>query len=232
MRKNIAGALLATVVLVAGGLFYWLAATRDEAPEPELSDTTVPETTSVDTLIEDEIAPEDNIKGKWTLQPASSKATYIVTEELRGLPDQTAIGETNQVTGELFITDDGLTQTQISVDLVSITSDSAERDKIFRDVLDTANFPNATFELTDTVTFGEKTSRIDLTTNGELTLKGVTKPVEVSLQTQINDDRNIEVIANIEVEFAEFGVENPSNVIAKVSDVGTILAELTFTREQ
>jgi len=65
----------------------------------------------------------------------------------------------------------------ISIDARSVNTNHAERDKHLRndDFLDVTKFPEATFVSTKIVENGDKT----LTVKGDLTLHGVTKPIEI-----------------------------------------------------
>ena len=65
---------------------------------------------------------------------------------------------------------------KVEIDTDSVNSNHAERDKHLRDAdfLDTSKFPKATFESTEVKLDGDKA-----TITGNLTLRGVTKPVEI-----------------------------------------------------
>jgi polyisoprenoid-binding protein YceI len=67
----------------------------------------------------------------------------------------------------------------VEVDTASVNSNHAERDKHLRskDFLDVADFPKATFESTSVKLNGDKA-----TITGNLTLHGVSKPIEIEAQ--------------------------------------------------
>jgi polyisoprenoid-binding protein YceI len=68
---------------------------------------------------------------------------------------------------------------KVEVDTESIDSNHAERDKHLRskEFLDTATYPTATFESTGVKVNGDKA-----TVTGNLTLHGVTKPIEIAAE--------------------------------------------------
>jgi polyisoprenoid-binding protein YceI len=68
---------------------------------------------------------------------------------------------------------------QVEVDTASVNSNHAERDKHLRskEFLDVADFPKATFESTSVKLNGDKA-----TITGNLTLHGVSKPIEIEAQ--------------------------------------------------
>lgn len=67
----------------------------------------------------------------------------------------------------------------ITVDTSSLDSNHAERDKHLRsaDFLDVSKFPTATFVSTGLKSTGDKTAML----NGDLTIKGVTKPISMEV---------------------------------------------------
>ena len=69
---------------------------------------------------------------------------------------------------------------KMTVDLASLDSNHADRDKHLRsdDFLDTAKFPTATFVSTGYKSTGDKTADL----SGNLTLHGVTKPITVKVE--------------------------------------------------
>lgn len=70
---------------------------------------------------------------------------------------------------------------EVTIDTTSIDSNHAERDKHLRgaDFLDVEEFPEATFVSTGFADKGDGTAVL----SGDLTLKGVTKPIEIDVET-------------------------------------------------
>ncbi|MFC6633016.1 YceI family protein [Microbulbifer taiwanensis] len=67
----------------------------------------------------------------------------------------------------------------VNIDVTSLNSNHAERDKHLRgsDFLDVAKFPTATFKSTAFESLGEGKAKL----SGELTLRGVTKPITIDV---------------------------------------------------
>ncbi|SHF15103.1 Polyisoprenoid-binding protein YceI [Microbulbifer donghaiensis] len=67
----------------------------------------------------------------------------------------------------------------VNIDVTSLNSNHAERDKHLRsaDFLDTAKFPSATFKSTGFEPQGDGMAKL----TGELTLRGVTKPITIDV---------------------------------------------------
>jgi polyisoprenoid-binding protein YceI len=168
-------------------------------------------------------APSEDLSGIWGVAPGSF-AGYRVDEVLNGT-DVTVVGRTENVTGTLTI--DGLTleSAEITVDVASIATDSANRDSYFRDnAMRVGENPTATFVLTEPVV-GETEPAIGevqtVQATGDLTLAGVTRSVSVDLEAVLNGDTG-QVAGSIPVTFADFGVEAPNLGFVSVEPDGFV----------
>lgn len=87
------------------------------------------------------------------------------------------LGRFNTFDGEFVLDDTNVENSNVSVtiDVASVDSNHAERDKHLRgpDFFDVSKFPKASFVSTKIEKTGEKTAKI----TGDFTLKGVTKPL-------------------------------------------------------
>ncbi|WP_336652890.1 MULTISPECIES: YceI family protein [unclassified Leucobacter] len=174
--------------------------------------------------------------GEWRVAQGS-KAGYRVDEVLNGT-DVTVTGRTGEVTGSFTIGADGLTleRAEITVDVASISTDSAQRDAYFRDqALRTAEHPTATFTLTQPVTLDAAPAAgavVQTRAMGDLTITGVTRSVtaEVQLRGSANADGSgtvAEIAGTIPITFADFGVEAPSLGFVRVEPQGFVEFQLT-----
>ena len=68
-----------------------------------------------------------------------------------------------------------------------------------------------------------------VTAVGDLTLHGVTRPVEIPLQAQW-DGTVIDIAGGVTVTLADYGIEPPSNSITSVAGAGEIELQVSFTR--
>ena len=87
------------------------------------------------------------------------------------------LGRFNTFEGEFVLDDTNVENSNVSVsiDVASVDSNHAERDKHLRgpDFFDVSKFPKASFVSTKIEKTGEKTAKI----TGDFTLKGITKPL-------------------------------------------------------
>ncbi len=187
----------------------------------------------------DEPAPVTGLDGEW-LVADGSVAGYRVREQLANLSAESdAVGRTSDVTGSITVqeTDDGarLTAGTLEVDTTTITSDEDRRDNRLRsEGLQTDQFPTATFVVTQPVDVPAAAlagTATDLTLSGDLTLHGVTKPVEIPAQAQLVDGR-IQVAGSLTFALADFDIQAPNvgGFIISIADEGALEFLVNFER--
>ena len=116
-----------------------------------------------------------------------SAVGYRVVEVLFG-QDTEGVGRTDQISGQFTIAGDQVTDASFEVDMQTVASDESRRDSQFNGrLMDTATFPTATFVLTAPIELGAVPADgtpVTATATGDLTLRGVTKPVTFDVQAQ------------------------------------------------
>ena len=169
------------------------------------------------------------LAGAWKIS-TGSQAGYRVNEVLLG-QTTTAVGRTSAVTGHLQITGTAVDSGSFTVDLTKVHSNKSQRDGQFQGpIMDTARFPDATFELTQPIQLGTPPGNgqvINVTATGRLTLRGQTRPVTVSL-TGRRSGNTIAVSGSIPVTFSDYGIPNPSQSFVTTEDHGVIEFLLLF----
>ena len=164
------------------------------------------------------------IDGKWVVS-SGSQAGYRVQEVLAG-QNNTAVGRTSTVTGSMQITGTTVSAASFVVDLRTVASDQSQRDEQFNGrIMNTAQFPNATFTLTKPISLGavpRVNQTVDVKAVGTLAMHGVTKPVTVTMQAR-DSGSAIEVTGQIPVVFADWNIANPSfGSFVKTQDNGLV----------
>jgi polyisoprenoid-binding protein YceI len=152
-----------------------------------------------------------------------STAGYRVKEVLAGQSIE-AVGRTSTVDGFITVADGAVSEGEISVDLTSITSDSDRRDGQFQGrIMNTAEFPIATFTLSSPVPIGEVTAAEPVTTavSGVMSLHGVEKPVTIDVAARRVGD-NVELQGSLEIVFADYEIPDPSIGPVKTEDRGVM----------
>jgi polyisoprenoid-binding protein YceI len=159
---------------------------------------------------------------------------YRVQEQLASLGANTAVGRTPDVTGSLTLRGTTVNAAEFTADLTTLKSDDNRRDgQLSRQGIQTSQFPNATFKLTQPIDLGaipaDGTS-ITATATGNFTLHGVTKSVQIPLQAKRSNDV-IVVTGSLPILFADYGIAKPNSfVVLSIDDHGTMEFQLLFTK--
>jgi polyisoprenoid-binding protein YceI len=224
-RKLLIGVAVLAIGAVAGPWVY-INLIKEDAPDQlrlEPAPQTVVETTIADTT--------STIDGTWAIA-TDSIVGYRVKEVIVAQSTE-GVGRTSAVKGTLNIVGEQVTEAEFSVDMTTLKSDSSRRDKqVNTRILDTATYPTATFTLKQPITLTpEALAGSDLTTQatGTLTLRGVTKDIELTLIARLANDV-IEVNGSIEIIFADWSIPDPSISAIVVEDRGQLEFLLRFTR--
>jgi polyisoprenoid-binding protein YceI len=221
--------LIGVAVLAIGavaGPWVYINLIKEDAPDQlrlEPAPQTVVETTIADTT--------STIDGTWAIA-TDSIVGYRVKEVIVAQSTE-GVGRTSAVKGTLNIAGEQVTEAEFSVDMTTLKSDSSRRDgQVNNRILDTATYPTATFTLKQPITLTpEALAGSDLTTQatGTLTLRGVTKDIELTLIARLANDV-IEVNGSIEIIFADWSIPDPSISAIVVEDRGQLEFLLRFTR--
>lgn len=175
--------------------------------------------------------PDAPVEGAWTVA-SGSVVGYRVEEILFG-QNNTAVGRTNDIEGEIRVDGTSVTAGKVTVDMTTVRSDQDRRDNQFHGrIMETSRFPTATFEFTDPVDVGsvpENGVQVDETVAGELTLHGVTNTVQVDVEGRRSGSQ-IQVRGAIPIVFADYGIEDPSFGPAETEDNGLLEFALVFER--
>ena len=225
-RMFIAGVVAALVVI--GGVVVWATYLRDDAPAAfELTGNGEAADSGDGTDGTPSGGPVD-LEGTWTVAEGS-EAGYRVIEDLGELLDLEAVGRTSEVTGSLEISGTAVASASFEVDVASISSDDSRRDTQFRDrIMNASEFPTATLTLTGPIDLGTLPAdgeTVSTTAEAQLTLRGVTNPVSVSIEAQLAGDQ-IEIVGSVDVLFSDYGIDNPSNPLVEVRDEGKVEVQL------
>jgi polyisoprenoid-binding protein YceI len=242
-QRLIAAAVVLVVALGAAGWWFFF---RDDAPE-EASIETASKTL-------DEQAggsgsesgsgsdASTGVDGTWTVDPSVGSfddftgtfAGYRMEEELASVGHTTAVGRTPDVTGDITIAGEQVTDGSFSVDMTTLESDKPMRDNVIKGRgLETDQFPEATFELTKPVDLPADIAdgqSVSFSATGDLTIHGVTKSVTLDFDATL-DNGTIAIVGQAPVTLADYSIDPPTSAIAlSVSDEGTLEFQLFLTR--
>ncbi len=170
-----------------------------------------------------------------TLVSGANEARYRVREELANVSAPfDAIGKTQQVSGAIVLDKSGKVvpaQSKITINLASLTSDESRRDGyVQRRTLETSQFPNAIFTVTEVTGLpaalpneGDHTFKL----TGDFTIKDVTQPVSWDVTASFSP-QEVTGSANTSITFEQFELDKPS-VLIVLSLADTLKLEIDFT---
>ena len=173
------------------------------------------------------------LDGVWNVDPTDASTTfgYRVQEVLGGV-DTTATGRGNEIDGSITVAGTTVTEGSFTVQVASITSDRSQRDGQFTGrIMQTSQFPTATFTITQPVDLGTIPAdgeQVTASVTGDLTLHGVTNSVTFDVTAQ-TDGTTIGVLGEIPIVFADYGIDNPSTGFVTTEDNGLLEFILVFT---
>ena len=250
MSRNtrLAVAIVLVAAVVGGGYGLWYLFFREAGPPPVTVATNPPASSTAPPG--ESVAPGATVgpvtsgtaggtlEGTWVVDPSigsfsdfsGSFVGYRVQEQLAGVGANTAVGRTPDVTGSLTLAGTSITAVQIEANLTTLKSDDDRRDgQLSRQGIQTSQFPTSTFTLTSPIQLGSLPAEgqaISATASGNLTLHGVTKPVQIPVQAKLSNGV-VTVTGSIDILFADFGIERPSSfVVLSIDDHGIMEFQL------
>lgn len=252
-KKIVAGVVALAVVVIAGSFIY--AKVINDAPDKKTKDDAIAVTQTTAASTDDSASAEStageaaspetsaavsdatdagvsgDASGAWAITSGST-VNYRVTESINGF-DTEGVGSTESVTGSLTISGTTATAADFTVDMTTFESDESRRDGQFNGrIMAVDEFPTATFVLTSPIEFGAIPAPgevVTATATGDLTLRGVTQSVTFEVNAAYDNDI-IGVQGNIAVEFADYGIPNPSFATISTEDNGLLEFVLAFER--
>ena len=238
VRKVLAGVVVLAIGAVAGPWIY-INLIKQDAPdvltlEPSVTTTTAagePTETSTTVATTVTTVATSATDGEWAVV-AESIVGYRVKETIVGQKTE-GVGRTAAVTGSLTISDQKVLNAEFTVDMTTLKSDSTRRDRqVNTRILDTATYPTATFVLKKPITLTPEAlagSDFSVDTTGTLTLRGVTKDIDLTLIARLVDGV-IEVNGSIQIVFTDWSIPDPSISGIIVVDRGLLEFLIRFAR--
>ncbi len=225
---------------VAVGIGLWLFFAGDTPDEVSLDDAiggldTQAGDGSADATGVDASGAAGSIAGQWIIDTETGEfdddaatgsfAGFRIEEELRSIGSTTAVGRTGAIAGSMTVDGTTVTAASFEIDLTTITTDDSRRDDNVQDALETGSFPTASFVLTSPIELGDGAASgesVSVTGAGDMTIHGVTNPVEFAIDAQLVDGLVV-AVGSTTMTFADFGVEVPDGgPVISVDDVGVV----------
>ncbi|MGE2689805.1 YceI family protein [Mycolicibacterium pulveris] len=171
--------------------------------------------------------------GTWTIDPAHSTVGFSV----RHLMVSKVRGRFDDFSGAITVADDGTPSVTAEVSTASLNTGNEQRDAHVRsaDFFDVEKYPTATFAST-----GVRPDGDDYVLDGDLTIKGITKPVSLALEFNgVNPGMGQGEVAGFEASVVlnrrDFGIDIDMPLEtggAVVGDKVTVTLEIEATKQQ
>ena len=212
-----------------------LADDGSEPAEQESTEDVPAETTSTT------VAPvPEGVVGTWTVDDdfgdfsfsnaSGSFAGFRVEKTLFVGGGQTAVGRSGNVTGSIEIEDGALTGASIIVDTTAMESDQSQRESAIHRVLQSGEFPTATFDLTQAADLDtnalEAGETVTIEATGELTIAGVANAVTIPIEATVPEAGIGLIVGSAPLVWADYGVETPTSSAGTVADDGILEFQL------
>lgn len=179
--------------------------------------------------------------GTWSIA-SGSLVGYRVNEQFVGQSSShQAVARTSDVTGQVVIAQSGttyeMTSATITVQLANLASvDSVagynvtNRDRIVQQSLDVRSYPTATFTAQSVAlpTGANSGQAVTVSVPGQLTVRGVTKPVTATIQLRVTGS-TAQIAGTIATNMTDFGVSPPTIGFTTVQPAVTIEFSLNLT---
>ncbi|HKF75996.1 MAG TPA: YceI family protein [Candidatus Dormibacteraeota bacterium] len=244
MRRTVllGGAALGVAVIVAlGGAYVYEFSGLRTAPKP-LGLSSAPAAASPSIAASASSAGAGGLTGSWTVAQGS-EAGYRVSEVFAGqTSSHEAVARTSSVSGALTVQEGsaGLQATSIrfaaqlgslqSVDQVA-GRDVSQRDRIVSETLSVFQYPTATFQTrgVDLPAALASGQTVTLTVPGELTIRGVTRSVTVTVQARLSGGE-VQAAGSTSFAMGDFGISPPRIPITTVDPHVTLEFALVLAR--
>ncbi len=214
-------ALLAVAVLI-GGVAYNYLKPAQAASEPIQAVSITPAGSAANTV--------------YTIDQASSKATFTIEEVLNGAP-KTVVGTTDQVAGEIAVNATAPSTAQIGtiqINARTLTTDSDQRNNAIKNMILKTNaneyitfVPTAVTGLPTSATVGQSYS---FQVVGQLTVAGQTREATFAVTTTPTTDGKLQGNATTTIKHADWGISIPQvPFVTGVQDTVTLALDFVAT---
>ena len=226
--KIVLAGIVVIAVSVTAGPWTYINLIKDDAPDALQIDTPTDSTAP-----SDQAQPLTDANGQWTISSTPETIVgYRVKEVLFG-QDTEGVGRTRAVSGNLTIENNAVTTADFTVQMGTLISDAANRDRQFNGrIMDVETYPTATFSLTSPISLPSNALSgevIRTEATGNLTLRGVTKSVTFPIDAQVSG-QTFTVVGNIRIVFDEWNIPEPSLPGITVEPDGLLEFSLQFSR--
>lgn len=242
-KKQIPLAIFVGFLVALAALVLWSFLKTDPPSEVSI-DSAVQNTVGHSGTFSDAVT-EGTLSGHWVVDTetgefnyetaSGSFAGFRIDEELRGIGAVTAVGRTGEVFGNMKLDAARVTSAVFEVDLRTITTETARRDDNVQEILETSDFPKATFTLNSFIDLDEAAliagNNLSTIAKGELRIHGVTKSVDINLDVALKNNRLV-IVGSIPLLLSDFELDVPKvGPVLSASDTAIMEVQLLLAKQ-
>jgi len=223
MQKIITTIVIIIVIILISFFYFTRPVGAPTQSVETVAEKVVPATNTTDSTISDVKKPAISAEKIYRISQEKSEVQFSIGEILNGAPF-TAVGKTNEVGGNLSVSDTVIKVGTISVNAKTFKTDSSRRDgAIVRFILKSDQPENEliTFKPAQPIALPAPLSEgkeMSTTISGDLTISGVTKPVTVAVKIKVQAGV-LSVTGDATVKRSDFNLKIPElSFIASVDD--------------
>lgn len=175
----------------------------------------------------------------WNL-PVAADAQAVKMAFFLDTTWHTVEGSVKELSGDIRLANPKNPQTiaaTITIPVSALDTDSASRDEEMRDSMEAGRFPSIRVDMPQISPSCEERQLADgvactYATKGTVTIRDVTLPIAMSGGIRRGDAGAILVDGTTQLDWSQFGVKDPSILIAKVDEQVKIEFEITLPRKK
>lgn len=175
----------------------------------------------------------------WNL-PASVSAQSMKITFTLDTTWHTVEGSVKDLSGSLRLTNPknpGLIAATLTIPVSALDTDSASRDEEMRDSMEASRFPSIRVDVPQIIPSCEEKALTEgaactYSTKGTITIRDVTLPIALSGGIRRGDDGAVLVDGATQLDWSQFGVKDPSILIAQVDEQVKINFQIMLPRKK
>ncbi len=166
-----------------------------------------------------------------TYQLSASPAVVIKVSGKSNVHDWTMISTGIESQGRFKLNGDNLadvTYLSFSVAAKSLKSGKSSMDNRTYKTIKANQYPNITYKLTSAIVSPIRQNNYLIKTKGELTIAGVTQPVNVSVNATVNADNTITCTGTENIKLTDYGINPPSFMLGTMKVYNDLAIQFTL----
>ena len=172
------------------------------------------------------------LKAQTSYNLAASPDVTIKVLGSSNVHDWTMVSTAMKSKGDFNLADHHLQALSFSLAVTSLKSDHASMDDRTYKSVNAKKFPDISYKLVSAIVTGDK-SKYVIETKGNLTIAGVTQPINMEVTAVVNADKTITCTGSKKIQLTDYGIKPPTFMLGamKVYNDLTIQFNLVYKNQ-